>query len=89
MARKHPWWRHVAQGERPGLAWQLRWLRLREHLSRRRSRILLALMLYAGLCLVPLTIGQPHLSLMATLPLLLVPPLGYLVYLMAWHEFHR
>ena len=90
MARRHhPWRSHLPPGQRASRALQLAGLRWRERLQRRRSRILLALIVYVALCLLPLRIGQPHLTLMALLPLLLVPPVGYLAYLLAWHEFHR
>jgi hypothetical protein len=50
---------------------------------------LLILGFYGLLCLLPLLIGQPHLSMYALLPVFLVPPVAYLGYLLAWHEFHR
>ena len=53
---------------------RLRWLRLREWLKRRGTRIRLALLVYLFLCV---------------LPLLLVPPVAYMAYLLAWHEYHR
>lgn len=85
----HPWWRHVPPAERPGRSLQLALLQLRAGLSRRRSRILLVLLVYGGLCALPLLVGQGALTLLAVLPLVLVPPVGYLTYWLAWHEFHR
>ena len=85
----HPWWRHLPPAERRRRAVQLGRHRLLSGLARPRLRILLAGLVYAGLSLLPLLIGQLHLSLLALLPLVLVPPLGYLTYLLAWHEFHR
>jgi hypothetical protein len=48
-----------------------------------------SLLFYAGLCLLPLGFGQPLLTVLALLPLLVVPPVIYMAYLIAWHEFHR
>jgi hypothetical protein len=79
----------VPPAERWRRAARLALRRLLSALARRRLRILLAVLVYAGLCLLPLLIGQLHLTLLALLPLVLVPPLGYLTYRLAWHEFHR
>ena len=37
---------------------------------------------------IPLLIGEALLTVFAVLPLLLVPPVGYLVYWLVWKEFH-
>ena len=37
---------------------------------------------------IPLLAGEPLLSAFAVLPLVLVPPVGYLVYWLVWKEFH-
>lgn len=91
MARlqDHPWWRHVPSEERGRRQRQIRRQRLKAWWGVRGNRIKTMLTLYLLFCLMPVLIGQPHLSVFALLPLLLVPPLGYLVYAMAWHEFHR
>ena len=86
---QHPWWHHLPKSRRQGRQLELLWLRCCNQLARRSNQMRLALLIYLGLCLLPLLIGQPHLSLMALLPVLLVPPVGYLAYLLAWHEFHR
>jgi hypothetical protein len=87
--RAHPWWVHVPRSERAGRLQRLRWLRLREWLKRRGTRIRLAVLVYVLLCVLPLLIGQPHLTMFALLPVLLVPPVGYMAYLLAWHDYHR
>ena len=87
--RAHPWWKHLPAGERARRQAELRRLRRVTWLLRRRQRILLSLLVYGLFCAYPLLIGQPHLSLMALLPVILVPPVTYLMYLLAWHEFHR
>ena len=86
---EHPWWRHVPQSERSERRRAIRRERLHGWLRQRRQWIVLSLLTYGLFCLVPLLIGQPHLSLLAGLPLLLVPPVAYLTFLLAWHEFHR
>lgn len=86
---QHPWWRHVPPAERSQRAWQIRRLRWHAWLGQQRNRIALILVFYGCLCLLPLLIGQPHLSVYALLPVVVVPPVAYLGYLLAWHEFHR
>jgi hypothetical protein len=86
---RHPWWRHVPAADRSRRRLELQRVRLLAHLRRRRAALLAALLVYGWLCLLPLTFGQPHLTLLALLPLLAVPPVAYLAYLIAWHEFHR
>ena len=44
---------------------------------------------YLILWSLPLLFNQPIISLFALLPLLLVPPVGMLVYLLVWKEFHE
>ncbi len=87
--KHHPWWRHVPPAERTQRARQIHLARWASWLSKRRHRLLLILGFYGLLCLLPLLIGQPHLSMYALLPVFLVPPVAYLGYLLAWHEFHR
>ena len=62
---------------------------LLSRLRLRRVRIGAALFFYLLLALIPLAFGQPHLTGFALLPLVFVPPVTYLAYLIAWHEFHR
>jgi hypothetical protein len=85
----HPWWQHLPPAERSRRQTQHRRQRWLTWLLRPRQRLLFTLLVYGLLCASPLLIGQPHLSLMALLPLILVPPVAYLMYVMAWHEFHR
>ncbi len=85
----HPWWRHVPASDRGRRRLALLRVRLFGRLRQRRTALVAALLFYGGLCLLPLTFAQPHLTLLALLPLVAVPPLAYLAYLIAWHEFHR
>lgn len=86
---QHPWWGYIPESHRPRLARQLMRLRLKAWLRLRRVRIGLALAVYLLLCLVPALLGQPMLALIAVLPVLMVPPVGYLAYRLTWLEFHR
>jgi len=88
-AHLHPWWVHVPEAERARRQGELRRARLLSRLRLRRVRIGAALFFYLLLALIPLAFGQPHLTGFALLPLVFVPPVTYLAYLIAWHEFHR
>ena len=57
-------------------------------LGRRRQRIAIAIGTYLLLWLIPLLVGQVLITSVALLPLLLVPPVGALVYWLVWKEFH-
>ena len=91
MARldSHPLWQHLpaerrtrraklALQYRRGLAW----------INRRQQRIGIALGVYLVLWLIPLWFNQVLITSFALLPLLLVPPVGVLVYWLVWQEFH-
>lgn len=85
----HPWWQHVPEERRPTLNRSLRRLRRGEWMRRRRSRILVMVMLYALLCALPILFGGAGLSLLAVLPMLLLPALGLLTWWLTWKEFHH
>jgi len=85
----HPWWPHLPRSQRRSLRWELRRLRLQAWWDRRASRALVMLLIYLGFCALPIFIGQIHLAVIAVLPLILVPPIAYLSYLLIWHDFHR
>ena len=63
--------------------------RLNAWLGGRRQRIGLITIIYLILWSIPLLLGQPLISFFAVLPLLLVPPVGVLVYRLVWKEFHE
>lgn len=86
---RHPWWAYVPPQRRDRLRRQVRRQRVWAWLRERRVRIGLALGVYLLLCLLPLLLGEPTLALVALLPVLLVPPVGYLAYRLTWLEFHR
>lgn len=85
----HPLWQHLPAEQRTrqarlkleaqrGMAW----------VNRRRQRIAIAVGLYLVLWLIPLIFNQVLITCFALLPLLLVPPVGGLVYWLVWQEFH-
>lgn len=83
-----PWWPHLPPEQQRRLQGQIRWLRVRAQLSRKEVRLLLLLGFYLLLCLLPVLLGLAVLGGIALLPLLLVPPIGYLAYWLVWREYH-
>ena len=57
-------------------------------MRRRRQCIAIAIATYVLVWLIPLLVGQVLITSFALLPLLLVPPVGVLVYWLVWKEFH-
>ena len=55
----------------------------------RQQSIGLITIFYLSIWGIPLFLGQPLISFFAVLPLLLVPPVGLLVYRLVWKEFHE
>ena len=85
----HPLWKYrPADQQTPGHRRRLQRQRLWAWMQNRRQRISLLLTLYVVLWMLPLLWGQVLISLFALLPLLLVPPLGWLVYWLVWKDFH-
>ena len=85
----HPLWRYLpAAQQTPGHRRRLQRPRFWAWMQHRRQRISLLLTLYIVLWMLPLLWGQVLISLFALLPLLLVPPLGWLVYWLVWKDFH-
>ena len=85
----HPLWSFLPRERRSRKALsQLRRRRLWAWLKQKRQRIGLLVILYLLLWSIPLLAGDPLLSAVAVLPLVLVPPGGYLVYWLVWKEFH-
>ena len=86
----HPLWGFLPREQRSRrVLFHLRRRRLWAWLKQKRQRISLVVILYLLLwSIIPLLAGEPLLSLFAVLPLVLVPPIGYLVYWLVWKEFH-
>jgi len=86
----HPWWHHLPperQQRRHRIALLAR--RLLSWLKQRRQLIGVALGLYLALCLLPVLRGLPGLGLVAVLPVLLVPPVGAMIYWLVWQDYHQ
>jgi len=85
----HPLWQYLPEHQRSRRTLDgLRRRRLWAWLKQKRQRIALVLILYVLLWCIPLLIGEHLMTVVALLPLLLVPPVGYLVYWLVWKEFH-
>ena len=87
--RHHAWWRYVPEAARAGRLQAAQRLRWQQRFARRRVQISILVAIYTILCLLPLLVRMKSLALLAGLPLLLLPALGYLVYWLTWKEFHH
>ena len=85
----HPLWTFLPEESRtPQALRRVRRRRLWAWLKQKRQRIALVVLLYLLIWSIPLLIGEALLTIFAILPLVLVPPVGYLVYWLVWQEFH-
>ena len=85
----HPLWPYrPAKAQTPLARLRLRIRRLWAWLKQKRQRIALVLIGYVLIWSIPLLLGEPLLTVFALLPLLLVPPVGLLIYRLVWKEFH-
>ena len=85
----HPLWAYLPRERRSRRAlYHLRRRRLWAWLKQKRQRIGLVVTVYLLIWSIPLLAGEALLSVFALLPLVLVPPVGYLVYWLVWKEFH-
>ena len=64
-------------------------MRISAWLRRRNSRIIAMGLLYLLLCAIPLVFGGASISLLAVLPMLLLPALAGLTWWLIWKEFHH
>lgn len=86
----HPLWTFLPREQRSRKAlFQLRLRRIWAWLKQKRQRIGLVVILYLLIWSIPLLVGELLLTAFALLPLVLVPPVGYLVYWLVWKEFHN
>ena len=87
---QHVFWQHLPPERKTRRArWILSSRRLLAWSGGRRQRISIVVGIYLIFWTLPLLFGQPMISLFALLPLLLVPPVGLLVYRLVWKEFHE
>jgi len=89
MQDPHPLWEYLPpeRRNRRAHAWFLL-RRLLASLQGRRERLVVVSGLYILIWLIPIALGQVLISVFAFLPLLLVPPVGLLMYWLVWREFH-
>lgn len=85
----HPWLAYHPPHRQMLVSFQRCLLLTRARLRRPRYQILFLLGLYVLGCLIPLPFGLVTLAGFAILPLLLVPPVGFLIYWLVWKEFHH
>ena len=89
MQSPHPFWHHLPPEQRTRTArLALKLQRLKAWLGGRRQRVSLTVFIYLLVWSMPLVVGQPIITVFALMPLLLVPPVGWLVYWLVWKEFH-
>ena len=89
LRNPHPLWQYLPAERRTMRSrLQLQLRRIWAWVNRRRQRISLAVGIYLVLWLIPLFFGQILITSFAVLPLLLVPPVGGLIYWLVWQEFH-
>ena len=89
MQEPHPLWHYLPpdrRNRRERVAFSLR--RILARLQGRRERVVVVTGFYVLIWLIPLVFGQVLITVFALLPLLLVPPVGLLVYWLVWREFH-
>jgi hypothetical protein len=85
----HPLWQYLPPERRTRKArLLLRRQRLLAWLKRKQQLIGLFLGTYIILWLIPLLFQQGLITAFAFLPLILVPPVGLLIYWLVWEEFH-
>lgn len=83
------WSAYVPPGRRRGLRLKRAWHRLWSGLATQRVLITLMVLIYLAICLGLILWGGLSLGVLALLPLLLGPPVGYLAYWLVWREFHE
>ena len=87
---QHLFWKHLPQERKTRQArWRLYARRLLAWCGGRQQRIGLVIGFYLVLWSIPLLLGEPLISFFAVIPLLLVPPVGILLYRLVWEEFHE
>lgn len=87
--RKHPWWQYVGQERRSGVLLRRLAGRLNQWITSQQGKLTLVLLLYLSIGLVLVIQGAGLMALLTGLPLLLLPPLAYLLYWLTWKEFHQ
>jgi hypothetical protein len=84
----HPWWNHLPEHKRHAARSRSRWRQRKERFSQRRNLIATTTLLYLLVCLIPLLFGASTVSVLALMPILLMPALLAMIWWLAWKEFH-
>ena len=85
----HPFWQHQSPQRKTARArTTLKLQRFWAWLQGKKQRLAMVLGFYLMIWFIPLALGQPLITVFALLPLLVVPPVGLLVYWLIWREFH-
>ena len=85
----HPLWQYLPEERRTRRArYRLQRQRCLAWLMRKRQLVGLFIGLYVILWMIPLLFQQVLITALALMPLVLVPPVGLLVYWLVWEEFH-
>jgi len=88
--KEHLFWRYMPETRKTRKACLNLYIRrILAWLGGRQQRISVAAIGYIVLWSIPLFLGQHLISLFALLPLILVPPVGWLIYQLVWKEFHE
>ncbi len=86
----HVFWQHLPpESKTVSARLSLRRRRLIAWFGGRKQRIGLVLAIYLITWSIPLLAGQPMISVFAVIPLILVPPVGLLIYCLVWKDFHE
>ena len=89
MKDQNPFWPYLPEERRTRREHLgLRMRRKMAQMQGRRERLILVTSIYVVIWLLPLLVGQPLITVFALLPLVLVPPVGILIYWLVWKEFH-
>lgn len=84
----HPWWDGVPESQRQAIRSRSRWRLLKQRFSQRRNVIATTALIYLLACLVLLLLGAGTISVLALLPLLLMPALLVMIWWLTWKEYH-
>ena len=86
----HVFWQHLpAERKTKRALLILRARRFWAWMKGRSQRIALLTGLYIITWSLPILAGQSIISLFALIPLMVVPPVGFLIYQLVWKEFHE
>jgi hypothetical protein len=89
MLRTGDWSDFVPDTERSSRRRRRRRAQAYAMLRDRKALIKISLGFYLSICVLLLLTGQLLLTAYALLPVVLTPPLGYMMYWLVWKEFHE